>query len=90
VRFADDRGGTQPPTTGSSRYTGCWQYQVGGQPAGQTVSALRHLTQLADLPILLAWGSDDKTIPPAHHRTAVELLGSPPFIEIVGTVTIHM
>jgi pimeloyl-ACP methyl ester carboxylesterase len=51
---------------------------------GQTVSALRHLNQLADLPILLAWGSDDKTIPPAHHRSAVDLLGSPPYIEISG------
>jgi pimeloyl-ACP methyl ester carboxylesterase len=51
---------------------------------GQTVSATRHLRQLVDLPILLAWGSEDKTIPPAHHRAAVELLGFPQFVEIAG------
>ncbi|GAB3837686.1 hypothetical protein GCM10027610_040200 [Dactylosporangium cerinum] len=30
---------------------------------GQTVSAVQHLRQLTDLPVLLAWGSDDRTIP---------------------------
>jgi pimeloyl-ACP methyl ester carboxylesterase len=35
---------------------------------GQTVSAVRHLKLLAGLPVLVAWGSDDKTIPPHHHE----------------------
>ena len=37
---------------------------------GQTVSATEHLELLGDLPVLLAWGSDDRTIPP-HHQLAV-------------------
>jgi pimeloyl-ACP methyl ester carboxylesterase len=37
---------------------------------GQTVSAARHLELLGDLPVLLAWGTDDRTIPP-HHQLAV-------------------
>jgi pimeloyl-ACP methyl ester carboxylesterase len=35
---------------------------------GQTVSAVRHLVMLAGLPVLVAWGSEDKTIPPRHHE----------------------
>jgi pimeloyl-ACP methyl ester carboxylesterase len=35
---------------------------------GQTVSAARQLKLLAGLPVLVAWGSDDKTIPPHHHE----------------------
>ncbi|MEV4534475.1 alpha/beta fold hydrolase [Asanoa sp. NPDC049518] len=35
---------------------------------GQTVSAIRHLKVLGGLPILVTWGSDDRTIPPQHHR----------------------
>jgi pimeloyl-ACP methyl ester carboxylesterase len=35
---------------------------------GQTVSAVRHLKLLAGLPVLVAWGSDDKTIAPHHHE----------------------
>jgi pimeloyl-ACP methyl ester carboxylesterase len=37
---------------------------------GQTISAARHLELLAGLPVLVAWGSDDKTIPPRHHEAA--------------------
>ncbi|MDG4827540.1 alpha/beta fold hydrolase [Asanoa sp. WMMD1127] len=35
---------------------------------GQTVSAAGHLDLLAGIPVLMAWGSDDRTIPPEHHR----------------------
>ncbi|KUL31987.1 alpha/beta fold hydrolase [Actinoplanes awajinensis] len=51
---------------------------------GQTVSALRHLRQLTGLPVLLAWGSADTTIPPAHHRAAAALLSDPRTLEIDG------
>jgi pimeloyl-ACP methyl ester carboxylesterase len=51
---------------------------------GQTVSAVRHLRQLTGLPTLLAWGSDDRTIPPAHHRAAADLLTDPQLLEISG------
>jgi pimeloyl-ACP methyl ester carboxylesterase len=51
---------------------------------GQTVSATQHLRQLSDLPVLLAWGSDDRTIPPHHHRAVADLLAEPQFIEIAG------
>ncbi|WP_436535778.1 alpha/beta fold hydrolase [Actinoplanes sp. HUAS TT8] len=51
---------------------------------GQTVSAVRHLRQLAGLPVLLVWGSNDRTIPPAHHRAAAALLTEPQELEIDG------
>ncbi|GIF53674.1 pimeloyl-ACP methyl ester carboxylesterase [Asanoa ferruginea] len=35
---------------------------------GQTVSAIRHLQLLVGLPVLVVWGSNDKTIPPQHHE----------------------
>jgi pimeloyl-ACP methyl ester carboxylesterase len=34
---------------------------------GQTVSAVPRLKLLTDLPVLMAWGSADRTIPPGHH-----------------------
>ncbi|GAA4263829.1 alpha/beta fold hydrolase [Dactylosporangium darangshiense] len=51
---------------------------------GQTVSATQHLRQLVGLPVLLAWGSDDRTIPPHHHRAVASLLARPQLIEISG------
>jgi pimeloyl-ACP methyl ester carboxylesterase len=51
---------------------------------GQMVSAAGHLKRLSALPVLVVWGSDDKIIPPAHHRSAVAALDSPPFLEIAG------
>jgi pimeloyl-ACP methyl ester carboxylesterase len=41
---------------------------------GQTVSATGHLDLLTDIPILTAWGTDDRTIPPHHHRTLARAL----------------
>lgn len=35
---------------------------------GQTVSATRLLGLLSDVPLLVAWGTLDKTIPPLHHH----------------------
>jgi pimeloyl-ACP methyl ester carboxylesterase len=51
---------------------------------GQSVSAIQHLRQLAGLPVLLVWGSDDKTIPPRHHRDVAGLLTDPQLLEISG------
>lgn len=51
---------------------------------GQSVGAVQHLKQLAGLPVLLVWGSDDKTIPPHHHRSVADLLIDPNFFEIAG------
>ncbi|GIF01339.1 hydrolase [Paractinoplanes rishiriensis] len=51
---------------------------------GQSVSATQHLRQLSGLPVLLVWGSDDKTIPPHHHRTAAASLSHPHLLEIDG------
>lgn len=51
---------------------------------GQTVSAAQHLTQLGGLPVMLAWGDQDKTIPPHHHRTVAALLPDPHVLEING------
>jgi pimeloyl-ACP methyl ester carboxylesterase len=35
---------------------------------GQTVSATRQLGLLQEVPLLIAWGAQDKTIPPRHHH----------------------
>ncbi|WP_245577691.1 alpha/beta fold hydrolase [Paractinoplanes globisporus] len=51
---------------------------------GQSVSATGHLEQLAGLPVLLVWGTDDKTIPPHHHRGVAGLLTDPRLLEIDG------
>jgi pimeloyl-ACP methyl ester carboxylesterase len=51
---------------------------------GQTISATQHLKQLAGLPVMLAWGSDDRTIPPHHHRAVADLLTEPHLLEIDG------
>jgi fermentation-respiration switch protein FrsA (DUF1100 family) len=36
------------------------------------VSAIRQLGLLRDVPLLVAWGADDKTIPPRHHNALAE------------------
>jgi pimeloyl-ACP methyl ester carboxylesterase len=50
---------------------------------GQTVSALRQLGMLADLPVLIAWGSADRTIPPYHHRAVARQLPESRAVELV-------
>jgi pimeloyl-ACP methyl ester carboxylesterase len=52
---------------------------------GQTVSATRHLELLTDIPLLIAWGSDDRTIPPHHHRTLANALPHARTLEIPGS-----
>jgi pimeloyl-ACP methyl ester carboxylesterase len=51
---------------------------------GQTVSAARQLGLLADLPVLVVWGDDDRTIPPHHHRSVVRELPHARLVEISG------
>jgi pimeloyl-ACP methyl ester carboxylesterase len=51
---------------------------------GQSISATQHLKQLTGLPVLFAWGSDDRTIPPHHTRTVAELLSDAHLLEIDG------
>jgi pimeloyl-ACP methyl ester carboxylesterase len=51
---------------------------------GQAINATEHLKQLRGLPVLLAWGTDDKTIPPRHHRAVAGLLAKPCLVEIAG------
>jgi pimeloyl-ACP methyl ester carboxylesterase len=51
---------------------------------GQTVSAARQLGLLADLPLLVAWGSNDRTIPPHHHRAVARELPHADLLEIAG------
>jgi pimeloyl-ACP methyl ester carboxylesterase len=51
---------------------------------GQSVSAARQLALLADLPMLLAWGGDDRTIPPHHHRAVAHELPHADLVEIAG------
>jgi pimeloyl-ACP methyl ester carboxylesterase len=51
---------------------------------GQAINATEHLKQLRGLPILLAWGTDDRTIPPHHHRAVAELLTDPRLVAITG------
>ncbi|HEU5110664.1 MAG TPA: alpha/beta fold hydrolase [Micromonosporaceae bacterium] len=51
---------------------------------GQTVSATRLLGLLGELPVLLAWGSEDRTIPPHHHQSFATQLPDPHLVEITG------
>ncbi len=49
---------------------------------GQTVSAIRQADLLSDIPVLLAWGTDDKTIPPSHQHAFAERVPHVETIEI--------
>jgi pimeloyl-ACP methyl ester carboxylesterase len=51
---------------------------------GQSVSADRQLAVLADVPMLAAWGSQDRTIPPHHHRALAAQLPHARTVEIDG------
>jgi pimeloyl-ACP methyl ester carboxylesterase len=49
---------------------------------GQRVSATRQLGLLSDVPLLVAWGAHDKTIPPRHHRALAEQVPHAVTVEI--------
>jgi pimeloyl-ACP methyl ester carboxylesterase len=51
---------------------------------GQTVNGSQHLKLLEDLPVLLAWGSKDRTIPPHHQQRIAGQLPGLHTAEIVG------
>ncbi|WP_234834960.1 alpha/beta fold hydrolase [Mycolicibacterium stellerae] len=51
---------------------------------GQTVSAIRQLGLLSDVPLLVAWGANDKTIPPQHHHALAERVPHAVTVEIAG------
>jgi len=51
---------------------------------GQTVSATRQLGLLNDVPLLVAWGADDKAIPPRHHHALAERVRRAVTVEIAG------
>jgi pimeloyl-ACP methyl ester carboxylesterase len=49
---------------------------------GQTVSAGRQLGLLSEVPLLVAWGANDKTIPPQHHHALAERVPHAVTVEI--------
>ena len=49
---------------------------------GQTVSATRQLGLLRDVPVLVAWGAKDTTIPPHHHHSFAERVPHAVLVEI--------
>jgi pimeloyl-ACP methyl ester carboxylesterase len=49
---------------------------------GQTVSADRQLSLLSEVPLLVAWGAEDKTIPPRHHHALAERVPHAVTVEI--------
>ena len=51
---------------------------------GQTALATPYLHALVDLPILLAWGSDDRVIPPSQHSELARTLPAHQVVEILG------
>lgn len=51
---------------------------------GQTVSASRQLRLLADVPVLVAWGTEDQTIPPYHHQMILRELPNTCAVEVPG------
>lgn len=51
---------------------------------GQTVSAARQTALLRDVPVLVAWGAEDTTIPPRHHVALAERVPHAVMVEITG------
>ncbi|MDT5069780.1 MAG: hypothetical protein QOK02_5935 [Mycobacterium sp.] len=51
---------------------------------GQSVSANRQLGLLRDVPVLVAWGTRDTTIPPHHHQNFAERVPHAVMVEIPG------
>ncbi len=51
---------------------------------GQSVSGSRQLGLLGAVPVLVAWGTDDRTIPPRHHESVVHDLPHAQLREISG------
>jgi pimeloyl-ACP methyl ester carboxylesterase len=51
---------------------------------GQSVSGSRQLGLLGGLPVLVTWGTDDRTIPPQHHEDVVHDLPHAQLREIPG------
>lgn len=51
---------------------------------GQTAHATPYLEPLVGLPVLLAWGTDDRTIPPSQHRVLAATLPAAHVVEIPG------
>ena len=51
---------------------------------GQTVSASRQTNLLSDIPVLLAWGADDKTIPPRHQQAFADAVPHAVTVEIAA------
>jgi pimeloyl-ACP methyl ester carboxylesterase len=51
---------------------------------GQMVSAGGQLDLLADIPMFVAWGNADKTIPPQHHWSVARALPHAQMVEISG------
>jgi pimeloyl-ACP methyl ester carboxylesterase len=49
---------------------------------GQMVSAGRQLGLLSEVPLLIAWGANDKTIPPRHHRALADRVRHAVTVEI--------
>ena len=49
---------------------------------GQTVSATRQLGLLRDVPVLVAWGANDTTIPPHHHQSFADRVPHAVLVEI--------
>jgi pimeloyl-ACP methyl ester carboxylesterase len=49
---------------------------------GQKVSATRQLGLLAGMPMMVAWGSDDRTIPSHHHRAVAGQVPDAQIVEI--------
>jgi pimeloyl-ACP methyl ester carboxylesterase len=85
------RQDVQPLTAGIQGLAGAQQRRAFVRTAhavidwkGQTVSATRQLRLLADLPVLVAWGTDDRTIPPHHHETIIRELPDSRAVEISG------
>jgi pimeloyl-ACP methyl ester carboxylesterase len=50
---------------------------------GQALSAAPYLERLVGLPVMVAWGTADKTIPPQHHHALARSLPKRHVVEIV-------
>lgn len=72
----------RPLTDGHQRRTFLRTARTVIQWRGQTVSASHQLGLLNEIPVLVVWGANDKTIPPRHHRALAERVPHAVIVEI--------
>jgi pimeloyl-ACP methyl ester carboxylesterase len=72
----------RPPTDGRQGRSFLRTVRTVIEWRGQTVNASHQLGLLREVPVLVVWGANDKTIPPRHHRALAERIPHALIVEI--------